>query len=347
MNKEIRIGKRVIGKEQPLFIIAECGVTCNYNMAIAKELIDVVKESQADAIKFIFWFPEEIMSDRTTLYSYETVSGRRTENMYDMLSKLRFSLDEWKELKAHADQRNVLLFATVNSPGGIAYAEELGLEAYKLSSWDYNYFPLFKRVASYGKPILLDAGPVRTIDVAKVVHTMREEKNDQIVLIHCYHTSNFREMNMRAIPYMESAFNTLSGYSSPDVNDEMDIVAASLGAVVVEKRLTMSRNLPGHHHILSKEPKEFAEYVGMIRNVQSALGTFDLVPSASDLEERRKWFRHIVAARDISKGTRLTEDMLEGKRPEIGVSPEYMDFFVGRVVNRDLKKDEAVTWDCV
>lgn len=347
MRDQIRIRNRTIGENQPLLVTAEVGVTCNYDMQISKELIDVVDETGADAAKFIFWFPEEIMSDKTILYAYQTTSGERSENMWEMLQGLRFTLDEWRELKAYADNKDVILFATVNSPGGIEYAEAIGLEAYKLSSWDYNYHTLWRRIAALGKPMLIDTGPVNTLEVAKVMQLMKDAGNDQSVLVHCLHTSNHAQMNMRAIPYMKSAFNTLVGYSSKDRTDETDIMAIALGAVFLEKRLTMSRDLPGHHHILCKEPKPFEEYVKLMRHVQAARGVHDLRPSQVDLEERKKWFRHIVANRDIRKGTKLTVDMLEGKRPESGISPEYMDFFIGRKTKRDLRCNEALSWDDV
>ena len=344
MRSEIQIRNRTIGEGHPLFIIAEIGVTCNYDMKITKDLIDVVHDTDADAVKFIFWFPEEIMSDKTISYTYETVSGTKSENMYEMLNELRFTLDEWREVKAYADERDVIVFSTVNSPGGIEYTEALGLEAYKLSSWDYNYFPLWRRIAALGKPMLIDTGPVNTLEVAKVMQLMKEAGNDQSVLVHCLHTSHHAEMNMRAIPYMKSAFNTLVGYSSKDRDDETDIMAIALGAVVLEKRLTMGRDLPGHHHILCKEPKEFEKHVRLMRNIRAALGMYDLRPSQSDLEGRKKWFRHIVANRDIPKGTKLTADMLEGKRPESGISPEYIDLFIGRETKRDLRYNEALSW---
>jgi N,N'-diacetyllegionaminate synthase len=347
MKKTIKIRDRVISAEQPVFIIAETGVTCNYDMTISKELIEVVKESGADAIKFILWFPEEIMSDKSIVYTYETLEGTKSENMYEMLNKLKFSLDQWQELKQYADQKGVILFATVNSPSGIEYAETIGLEAYKLSSWDFNYFPLWRKIAALGKPMLIDTGPVNTLELAKVMQLMKDAGNDQSVLVHCFHTENYAEMNMRSIPYMRQAFDTLVGFSASDWRDEMDIMALSLGAVVLEKRLSLSRGLPGHHHVLSKEPKEFIEYVKLMRQIQSALGGYDLRPSPGDLAIRRIGFRQIVANRDIPQGTSLTADMLEGKRPESGISPEYLDFFVGRVTKRDLKYNEALTWDCV
>lgn len=347
MKDEIQIRDKKIGKDHPILITAEVGVTCNYDLEMSKELIDVVNESGADAAKFIFWFPEEIMSDKTISYTYETTEGEVSENMYEMLQELRFSLDEWRELKTYADKRDVILFSTVNSPGGIEYAEEVGLEAYKLSSWDYNHHPLWREIASIGKPMLIDTGPVTPLEVAKVMDIMKEEGNKESVLVHCFHTDEHGEMNMRALPYMREAFRTLVGYSSKDQDIETDIMAVTLGASYLEKRLTLDRELPGHHHILCLEPDEFEEYVGLMRNVRKALGVKDLQPSDADLQERRRFFRHIVADQDIPEGTTLTADMLAGKRPEKGISPEYMDFFVGKTINRDIKYNEALSWEDV
>ena len=347
MRQEIRIGTRWIGARHPVFIMAEAGVTCNYDVGITKQLIDVVRESGADAIKLIFWFPDEIMSDRTIDYAYETVEGPRRENMYEMLNALRFSLDQWREIKAYADARGVILFSTVNSPTGIAWAETLKLEAYKLSSWDYNYAPLWRQIAALGKPMLIDTGPVTTRDVANTLELMRQAGNDQCVLVHCTHADRPEEMHLRAIPYMRETFQTLVGYSSKDRDATPDLLAVALGATVLEKRLTMSRSLPGHHHILSMEPKEFAEYVALIRRVEASLGDANLTPSAPDVEERRKWFRHLVAARPLTKGTVLTPELVEGKRPESGISPELLEYFLGKPLTRDLKDNESLGWDHV
>ena len=344
MRKEIRIRNRIIGIDRPLFIVAECGVTCNYDMEITKKLIDVVHNSGADAIKLIFWFPEEIMSDRTVTYTYETVSGPKSENMYNMLDKLRFTLEEWREIKNYADEKDVILFATVNSPTGIDYAETLGMEAYKMSSWDFNYIPLWRRIAEIGKPMIIDTGPVNSLELAKVMQVMKDAGNEQSILVHCVHTKEPGQVNMRSIPYMKEAFNSLVGYSSNFQTPETDIMAVTLGVVFLENRLTISRGLPGHHHVISREPEEFAEWVQQMRDVQVALGEYDLKPSQSDLIERKRWFRHIVANQDIPKGTVLSEDILEGKRPERGISPEYLEFLVGRKTKRDLAYNEAISW---
>jgi N-acetylneuraminate synthase/N,N'-diacetyllegionaminate synthase len=272
MDKQISIRDKTIGAHHPIFIIAECGVTCNYDMKTTKKLIDVVSESGADAIKFIFWFPEEIMSDKSVKYTYETIDGTKSENMFEMLDKLRFSLNQWKEIKDYADDKQGILFSTVNSPGGIEFAEAIGLEAYKLSSWDFNYIPLWEKIAAIGKPMLIDTGPVNSAEVARVIQLMRDAGNEQSVLVHCFHSKDYAQTNMRSIPYMKKAFNSIVGYSAPDTDDDLDIVAVALGAKVLEKRLTLNRNLQGHHHVLSKEPNEFYNYVSLVRNIENATG---------------------------------------------------------------------------
>ncbi|MCS3634888.1 sialic acid synthase SpsE [Salinibacter ruber] len=347
MKSEIEIRDKKIGEDHPILITAEVGVTCNYDLEMSKELIDVVNESGADAAKFIFWFPEEIFSDKTVTYSYQTTDGKVTENLYETAQDFQFSLDEWRELKNYADEQGVILFSTIGSPSGIDYAEELDLEAYKLSSWDFNHHPLWRRIASMGKPMLIDTGPVNTLEVAKVMDIMKEEGNEKSVLVHCFHTDKYGGMNMRAIPYMREAFRTLVGYSSKDQSTETDIMAVTLGATFLEKRLTLDRDLPEHHHAISLEPSEFDEWVDLIRNVRKAMGIKDLRPSEADLEERKRWFNHLVADQDIPKGTTLTREMLAGKRPEKGVSPEYMDFFLGRTVKKDIEYNESISWEDV
>lgn len=344
MKERIKIRDKVIGKDAPVFITAEIGITCNYEMTITKSLIDVAQEAGADAVKFIFWFPDELMSDKTVIWKYSTVNGPAEENMYEMLNRYRFTLDEWFEIKEYADSKGIILFSTIYSQSGLDYAQKLELEAFKLSSWDFNNFPTWKKAAALGKPLIMDTGPVNTLDVAKVMDMMKQVGNEESLLVHCFHTDKYSEMNMRAIPYMAKTFNSLVGYSSDTQKSETDIIAVTMGAVFLEKRLTLDRTLPGHHHVLALEPDEFKSYVQMIRNIEAAQGMYDLRPSPNDLKERKKWFRHLCLAKDVSAGTILTEEILVSKRPEKGISPEFIEVFLGRPLKRDMKENEAISF---
>lgn len=348
MKDRIEIGDRAIGPDEPLFTIAECGVTYNGDVDTAKELIEVVAEAEADAIKFIFWNMDGVLSDRTVEYTYETAEGTRTRNLYEMGKELQLTMEEWKELKDYCEDHGVIMFSSVGAPKGVDMAEELDLQAYKLSSWDYNHHPLWRRIARLGKPMLIDTGPVDTLDVAKVMKILEEEENEQSALLHCYHTEDPAAYNMKSIPYLADTFDTLVGFSSRDTNDDPDVTAVALGARVLEKRLTLDRtSLEGHHHVLSKEPDEFSEWVDRMHHVDSSLGSYDLRPSEEDLAARQQHFNRIVADQEIPKGATITADMVAGKRPADGVSPEYVDFFVGRTAKRSIEENEPVQWEDV
>ena len=347
MQQVIDISGRKLGEGHPVFITAECGATCIYDMDITKQLIDVVKKSGADAIKFMFTFPDEFMSDKSVEYTYGTVEGQKTENMYTMFEREHFSLSQWREIKAYAEEKGVLMFSSVDSPSGIDLMEELQLPAYKISSWDLNYFPFLRRIAKFGKPMIVDTGPVDTFELAKVMQVIEEEGNDKVILVHCFHTEQYSAMNMRALPYMRRVFGTPVGYSSADTRDETDIMAVTLGACFLEKRLTIRRDLPGYHHILSKTPDEFCAYVELMRSVQAAMGQENMKPSSEDLIEKKKWFRRLVAKKPLTKGTVLKESDLEGKRPPDGISPEHLSLFVGRTLTRDLKENDPMRWEDV
>lgn len=348
MKQEIKIGDRTISEHAPIFIVAECGVTCNYDVKIAKELIDVVAASGADAIKFFFCYPDEFMADRSIVYNYSTVNGPASENMFEMFEKMRFSMDEWREIRDHARARGVIPLCTVDSKTGIKMTEELGFGAYKLSSWDFNHLEFWREVIKQGKPLIIDTGPVDLLDIAKVMKIMEEEGNDQAIFVHCFHTEVVEEFNMRSIPYMRQAFNAPVGWAARDRSNDLDYMAVAMGASFIEKRLTLSRNLPGHHHILSLEPSEFSAWVKSIRQAQASLGELALKPTKNDLAERKKWFRHLVAEVDIPSGTTLAPSMLEGKRPgNVGISAEHLRLFVGRKLKRSVKRNEAITWDDV
>ena len=345
--KYIKLKKKFLGINHPIFISAEIGVTCNGNLSLTKELIDAAKIAGADAVKLIFWFPEEIMRKNNKIYKYQTIRGNKKifvkENMFEMLSNLKFSLDEWFKIKEYADKKKIILFSTINSPSGLDYAKKLKLDAYKMSSWDFNYIPLWKEIKNVGKPIIIDTGPVFNSELAKVINIIKKNKKNQILLVHCFHTEKLKEMNMLTIPFLRSKYNCNVGFSPSGRDIKQDIMAISLGAVYLEKRFTISRNLPGHHHILSLEPKEFYNYVREMRDIKETLGYKNLIPSKADLKDRKLFFRHMAAKKNIKSGDILNKNMIIFLRPEKGgVSPEHIKKFLGKKMLTNVKAGGAI-----
>lgn len=349
MLQNIQIGNKTIGPEQGIFLASEVGTTSNGNVEIAKRLIDASVEAGLDAVKFQIVGADETHSDKSMTYSYKVASGEtKTENIVEMLKQYRFTKGEWQEIKDHADQKGIIMFTTVNYPQGIEIAESIDVPAYKISSWDLNYYPFLERVAQLNKPTFIDLGPADLEDFIKVLKLFRAARNNKIIAVHCYHTSNPAEMNLKTIQYLREAFDVLSGFSSPDRCSDVDFAALGFEPVFIEKRLTLNRQDPGHHHAVSLEPDEMKDYVKKVRYLQQTIGRYGLYPSQRDLEEKEKYFRRIVASRDIKAGEVLTEENVDCKRPKsCGLDPMYYKVMLGRKAKQDLKQDQPIAWDGV
>jgi sialic acid synthase SpsE len=345
--RTVAIGGRRVGPDDPLFVVIEVGTTCNGKLATALELVDAASAAGADAIKFQMIDPAAFMSDRTVTYTYEWAGGKRTENMFDMLSGLQFSAADWKRIRARCEERKILFYATVDFLPGIDLAEEVGVAAYKLGSWDTRHFPLVARMAKTGKPIQIDTGPTTLGDIDRLCEVIRANGNDQIVLVHCCHSEVDRDVNLRGIPFMRDTFDAVAGYSADTRDFVPDLVAVTLGARLVEKRLTLDRKFAGHHHVKALEPAELKDYIAMIRRVDPLCGALAVKPSAEDMRMRELYFVSVVAERPIPGGTRITADMLACKRPGSGISPEHLGVIVGRTARKDIGRDQLLSWDLI
>jgi sialic acid synthase SpsE len=342
-KKIINIRDRIIGDGNSCFLVAEAGTTCNGEISIAKELIDVSAATGFDAIKFQTIWPEQI-SDKTITYRYKTLEGWREENMFEMFKQLTFRPEEWKELAEYAQTKNIIFFSTVDYLGGIEILGDCDVPIYKLGSWDVTYEPLIIRVAKKEKPVMLDLGPAYLSDIIRFIELCHGHGTGEIILMHDFHTKVPNEMNMRNIYYLKETFGVPVGFSAPDRNIELDIIAIATGANVIEKRITISRKLEGHHHVLCLEPDEIRSWNEKIRFAEAALGSSKIQPSRADISDSEKYYRSICTTRTIRKGEIFSTKNLDGKRPGMGIPTKFIEIFLGRKAKRDLKEDTLLKW---
>lgn len=343
-EKTVTIVDRKIGEGNRCFLIAEAGTTCNGEISIAKELIDVSAANGFDAVKFQTIWPEQI-SDRSITYRYKTLYGWQEENMFEMFKQLTFRPKEWKELAEYAQSKNIIFFSTVDSLEGVEILEACKVPLYKLGSWDVTYKPLIIKIAKKKKPVMLDLGPAYLSDIVRFIELCRQHGTKEVILMHDFHTGDPAEMNMRNICYLKNTFGTPVGFSSPDRNIDLDIIAVAKGAKVIEKRITISRKLKGHHHVLCLEPDEIQAWNERIRFAEAALGSSEIQPSNADLSDSKKYFRSICTTRSVRKGETYSVHNIDGKRPGSGIPTRFIEVFLGRKAKRDLKKDTLLNWD--
>jgi sialic acid synthase SpsE len=285
------------------------------------------------------------MSDRSVKYKYETTSGMQEENMFEMLKKHQFSPVELMELSKYAKSIGITFYLSVDSIRSVKWAEDAKVSAYKIGSWDLRNYPLLEAVAKTGKPIQIDLGPAIMGEVVQILEFLEKHGASEVMMVYCSHASSVERINLNSIPYLKNLLGIPIGYSADTRDANADVMAVALGAELMEKRMTMNRNLLGHHHIKALDPIEFRKWVRTIRQAELSIGEKTLKPSIEDLAMKSLYLTSIVAVCDISEGEIITEDMLCAKRPGTGVSPLYMGQMIGKRVNRDIAKDEVITWD--
>ncbi len=183
-------------------------------------------------------------------------------------------------------------------------------------------------------------------EVEKAVKTIYKKGSGKLVLLHC--TSNYptkyEDVNLLAMRALKNRFDLPVGYSDHTLGIEVAIAAAAMGATVIEKHITLDKNMSGPDHRSSLEPGEFGLMVRYIRNIEKALGDGIKAPRGSETAIKMICRKSIVAARDIPKDSKITIGMLGLKRPGTGISPEYCKKVIGRKAKARLKMDHVIKW---
>lgn len=347
---KIKITNKLVGEREPCLIIAEVGVNHNGSLELAKKLVDTAKEAGADAIKFQTFKAENLVTKNAPVAVYQEKNIGRGESQQEMLKKLELSHDDFKELKKHCDEKGIIFLSTPHSDDAIDFLDDL-VPAYKIGSGDLTNFPFLEKLAKRGKPIILSTGMGTLEEVKEAVDTIKKY-NDRLILLHC--TTNYpcpkKDVNLKAMQTMRDELHCLVGYSDHTLGLEVPIIAASLGAVVIEKHFTLDNNMEGPDHKASLNPTEFKEMIKdikenkQIETPREILGTGIKKPTRQELEILKVVRKSVVAAQDISQDTRITEDMVIIKRPGIGISPKELKNVIGKLAKNNIKKDSLIGW---
>jgi N-acetylneuraminate synthase len=328
----ISIAGREVGLGHPCFIIAEAGVNHNGSLDSARQLIDIAVEAGADAVKFQTFKAERLATPDAPKAEYQLRNTGEAESQYEMLQRLELSEDAHRDLMAYCAKRGILFMSTPFDEGSADFLDEIGLAVFKLPSGEITNLPFIEHVARKRKPLIVSTGMAYLSEVETVVRCLEASGNTSFILLHC--VSNYPaasgDANLRAMKTMRETFNTAVGYSDHTLGIEVALAAVALGACVIEKHFTLSRDLPGPDHRASLEPDELAMMVRGIRTVEASLGHGRKEPAASEAEIAAVARRSLVAARDLDAGTQLTEELIAIRRPGTGLPAAMLSEIVGR-----------------
>lgn len=340
-NKIIKIGSKKNGKNQPVFIIAEAGVNHNGSLNLAKKLVDIAKKAGADAVKFQTFHAEQIVSFRAKKAEYQNRAKGRTQ--YEMLKKLELSFSDFQKLKKYCDKKKIIFLSTPHSEDAVDFLNSL-VPAFKIGSGDLTNLPILEKIAKKKKLIILATGMSTLKEIREAVKTIKKAGNNKIVLLHC--TTNYpcpiEEVNLKAMQTLKKEFNLPVGYSDHTLGIIVPIMAAAVGARVLEKHFTLDKNLSGPDHKASLSPKELEDMVKMIRSAEKALGNGIKKPNKNEEKIKKIARKSIIAKKDIKKSNKINRDMLVIKRPGTGILPKYIDRVVGKIAQKNIKKDSLI-----
>lgn len=345
MNK-IKIGNKLVGENEPVFIIAEAGINHNGSLEIAKKLVKIASKAGADAVKFQTFFTDKLVT-KNAPKAYHQKTSCIKESQYEMLKKLELTKKDHQKLMSYANKFGIIFLSTPYDQESADFLEELGVHAFKIASSSLTSIPFIKHIARKKKPIIISTGMATISEIDEAIQTIKKTGNKKIILLHC--TSNYpakiENVNLRAMLTLKRKFNLLVGYSDHTLENSVSIIATALGAVIIEKHFTSDKNLPGPDHKFSLNSNEFKKMINGIRMTETILGLYMKKPQKSEFSLRRLLRTSIVADVDINVGTKITSEMLAFKRPGTGLPPKYVNSVVGKKAKKYIKKDEFITFN--
>ena len=327
-------------------VIAEAGVNHNGDLDLARQLIDVAAEAGADLVKFQTFSASRQATRNARKADYQALATDAAETQHDMLQRLELSEDAHRVLIAHCATRGIGFFSTGFDIECIDLLVSLGMDRFKIPSGEITNLPYLRHVGRLRKPVILSTGmaTLGEIDAAIMVLELAGTPREQITVLHCNtdYPTPMHEVNLRAMRTMGQVLGVQVGYSDHTTGIEVPIAAVALGARMIEKHFTLSRQMPGPDHQASLEPDELKAMVSAIRNIERALGDGVKRPTPGELKNRPIARKSLVARQAIAAGERFSIENITAKRPGTGLSPMRWDEVIGRPAPRAFAADELI-----
>ncbi len=346
--KDIELGSFMVKANHAPYIIAEVGANHNGEIELAKALIVKAKESGAHAVKFQSWTPESLISkeeyDKNQSYDDGDGGKKHFGSLKDMVTKYYLKEDEHYELAKFCKGVGIDFCSSPFSCEEVDLLIKLDVPFIKLASMDINNLSLIDYVAKTRKPIILSTGMASLGEIENAINVIKKSGNKQIILLHCnsIYPPKYEDINLNNIPMLRKAFDLPVGFSDHTIGTSIPLAAVALGACVIEKHFTLDKDMPGWDHKVSSDPEELSIIVKESSNISTALGTHSRVISEDEENKKDKFRRSIVSKNAIKEGDVVTADNLSYKRPGTGISPDKVEYVIGRKVNRNIDADELI-----
>lgn len=345
LPSKVKVGNKWVGSGEPNFIIAEIGNNHNGDLELAKKQVHAAYMAGADAVKLQKRDVDEVFTKEMQMKP-QTSSRSLGATYGEYRRKLEISEADFKELKKLTHSYGMVFFATPFDLKSAALLARVGMDAWKIASFDIINKPLLEFVAKTGEPIFISTGTASVGEIDEAMETMLKY-NKNIIINHCvsiYPTPD-DELNLGAVTALKERYAPLPiGYSGHEIGFIPTLAAVTLGACTVERHFTTDKSLPGPDQAtVSLDPLEFNEMVRQIRRVEKAVADGKIYQHANEVPHRNKHGKSVVSKIKIPVGTVITADMLTCKSPGHGINPMLMHTVIGKKANVDIPEDTVLT----
>ena len=345
----VKIGNKTIGDDLPCFTIAEAGANHQGDVTKAFQLIDSAKKAGVYAIKFQTYSAEKLTTKTAPKYWDDGISN---ETQFDVFKKLdSLNKDEWKKIFDYAKQKQILCFSTPFDEDAVDLLDSLNVPAFKIASADITHIPLIRKIASKKKPIFISTGMATMEEIGDAINTIETEGNDKIIIMHCItsYPTKPEDANLEMIRTLEKEFTKYTiGYSDHTLGTDVAAFSRLFGSKCIEKHFTHDKNLTiSRDHRLSLDSDDFKELINKMELIDLSRGSSVRSEFPSEVNSIKYARRSVVSRKRIEKGSKITLEMLDVKRPGTGIQPKFLETIIGKIVLRDIPEDVPITWNDV
>ena len=331
IDKELKIGSKVISDKSRPFVIAEIGSNFDQNINIAKELILAAKKAKADAVKFQLFNSETLYPDKGKIYK--------------IFKSVELNPKWIKELKKFSEDKKLIFMASCFDHVSVDVLEKEKVKAYKIASSETTNLNLLAYIAAKKKPLFISTGMCDLLDVQEAIEICLNKNNSKICLLQC--TSQYpletKNSNLKVISSFKRNFKCNVGFSDHSMSNTQSITAIGLGANVFEKHITLDKSSEGPDHFYALEPKEFELYVKQIHEAFFSLGSERKKMTNNEKQEGRR--EGLYFSKDLKKGSLLRKSNIFIKRPALEIRSRYLDVVAQAKLKRNVAKNEPIKWE--
>tara|TARA_B100000780_G_C21072879_1_gene431795 strand:+ start:217 stop:1221 length:1005 start_codon:yes stop_codon:yes gene_type:complete len=327
-------------------IIAEAGPNHNGSIKLAYKLVDMAKRCGADYVKFQTSIPALHISKFAKKAKYQKKNTKKNESQLDMAKKIILSYDEFKKLNFYCKRKNIKFLSTAFDLQSIKFLKKFNMDFFKIPSGEITNLMYLEEIGKMKKKVILSTGMAKLSEIREAIKILVEKgtKKKNITILHCNteYPTPINDVNLRAMITIRDKLKVSVGYSDHTEGTDVAPAAVALGASIIEKHITLNKNMRGPDHKASVNESELKLMIKRIRNTETILGKSSKKPTQSEKKNIKIARNALVAKNYIKKGQKFSLKNLTAKRPAIGISPMKIKKIIGKKAKKNFVYDEPI-----